>query len=292
MKTILLGPNGQLGTDVQAANVRKGGWLSLTPVGRSSVDLCDIEAATNFLRESNFDCLINCSSYHRTDEVERNAQLAFTINAHLVQRLAQICFEKQARLVHVSTDYVFGGLLKSLPFTEADCKAPVNVYGASKAMGEDLALLTGAKVWVLRVASLFGTAGASGKGGNFVETMIRIGKEKGTLRVVADQTMSPTSTKDIAEVIIGMLQKDVAPGIWNVVNSGAASWYEFAKQIIARSNIKASVLPIDSGDFPTIARRPVYSVLDNTKLCDALGSIRAWQDALDEYLIAKGYRNG
>jgi len=292
MKTILLGPNGQLGTDVQAANVRKGGWLSLTPVGRSSVDLCDIEAATNFLRESNFDCLINCSSYHRTDEVERNAQLAFTINAHLVQRLAQICFEKQARLVHVSTDYVFGGLLKSLPFTEADCKAPVNVYGASKAMGEDLALLTGAKVWVLRVASLFGTAGASGKGGNFVETMIRIGKEKGTLRVVADQTMSPTSTKDIAEVIIGMLQKDVAPGIWNVVNSGAASWYEFAKQIIARSNIKASVLPIVSGEFPTIARRPVYSVLDNTKLCDALGSIRAWQDALDEYLIAKGYRNG
>jgi len=292
MKTILLGPNGQLGTDVQAANVRKGGWLSLTPVGRSSVDLCDIEAATNFLRESNFDCLINCSSYHRTDEVERNAQLAFTINAHLVQRLAQICFEKQARLVHVSTDYVFGGLLKSLPFTEADCKAPLNVYGASKAMGEDLALLTGAKVWVLRVASLFGTAGASGKGGNFVETMIRIGKEKGTLRVVADQTMSPTSTKDIAEVIIGMLQKDVAPGIWNVVNSGAASWYEFAKQIIARSNIKASVLPIDSGEFPTIARRPVYSVLDNTKLCDALGSIRAWQDALDEYLIAKGYRNG
>lgn len=292
MKTILLGPNGQLGTDVQAANVRKGGWLSLTPVGRSSVDLCDIEAATNFLRESNFDCLINCSSYHRTDEVERNAQLAFTINAHLVQRLAQICFEKQARLVHVSTDYVFGGLLKSLPFTEEDCKAPVNVYGASKAMGEDLALLTGAKVWVLRVASLFGIAGASGKGGNFVETMIRIGKEKGTLRVVADQTMSPTSTKDIAEVIIGMLQKDVAPGIWNVVNSGAASWYEFAKQIIARSNIKASVLPIDSGDFPTIARRPVYSVLDNTKLCDALGSIRAWQDALDEYLIAKGYRNG
>ena len=291
MKTILLGPNGQLGTDVQAANLRKGGWLSLTPIGRSSLDLCDIEAATKFLRESDFDCLINCSSYHRTDEVERNAQLAFTINTHLVQRLAQICFEKQARLVHVSTDYVFGGQLKRVPLTESDCKAPVNVYAASKGMGEDLAMLTGAKVWVLRVASLFGIAGASGKGGNFVETMIRIGKEKGILRVVADQTMSPTSTKDIAEVIIGMLQKDVAPGIWNVVNSGAASWYEFAKQIISRSDIKASVLPIDSSEFPTAARRPVYSVLDNTKLCNALGSIRAWQDALDEYLIAKRYRN-
>ena len=143
MKTILLGPNGQLGTDVQAANVRKGGWLSLTPVGRSSVDLCDIEAATNFLRESNFDCLINCSSYHRTDEVERNAQLAFTINAHLVQRLAQICFEKQARLVHVSTDYVFGGLLKSLPFTEADCKAPRECLRRFQSHGRGSSLANG-----------------------------------------------------------------------------------------------------------------------------------------------------
>jgi len=291
MKTILLGPNGQLGSDIQSANLGKGGWLSLTPVGRSAVDLRDIDAAAAFLRGLDFECLINCSSYHKTDEVEQNAQLAFTINAHLVQRLAQICSEKRARLVHVSTDYVFGGAPRRHPFTETDGKAPVNVYGASKGMGEDLALLTDAKVWILRVASLFGIAGASGKGGNFVETMIRIGREKGKISVVSDQIMSPTSTKDIANSIIGMLQNDVEPGIWNVVNTGAASWYDFAREIIARANISAAVLPINSSEFPTAARRPLYSALDNSKLCSALGPMRGWQDALDEYLVAKGHRN-
>ena len=289
MKTVLLGPNGQLGTDVQAANLRRGESLSLIPIGRSRVDLNDIDAASRLLRSQNFDCLINCSSYHKTDEVERNAQMAFTINTHLVQNLAQVCVEKKARFIHISTDYVFGGESKRTPLTETACKSPINVYGASKAMGEELALLAGANVWILRVASLFGIAGASGKGGNFVETMIRLGREKGALRVVSDQTMSPSATMDIAEVIIKMLERDVAPGIWHVVNSGAASWYEFAKRIIGRSGITASVVPITSSELPTVARRPAYSVLDNAKISNVVGSMRPWQDALDEYLIAKGH---
>ena len=237
MKTILLGPDGQLGTDVQAANLRSGEPLSLIPAGRSIVDLSDIAAASSFLLSQDFQCLINCSSYHKTDEVERNAQVAFTINTHLVQEIAQVCLKKNARLIHISTDYVFGGQSKRKPLSEVDCKSPINVYGASKSMGEDLALLTGADVWILRVASLFGLAGASGKGGNFVETIIRVAKEKGTLRVVSDQMMSPTATKDVADVVINMIKKDVAPGIWHVVNSGAATWYEFARQIIDRSGI-------------------------------------------------------
>ena len=290
MKTILLGPDGQLGTDVQAANLRSGEPLSLIPAGRSIVDLSDIAAASSFLLSQDFQCLINCSSYHKTDEVERNAQVAFTINTHLVQELAQVCLRKNARLIHISTDYVFGGQSKRKPLSEVDCKAPINVYGASKSMGEDLALLTGANVWILRVASLFGLAGASGKGGNFVETMIRVAKEKGALRVVSDQMMSPTATKDVADVVINMIKKDVAPGIWHVVNSGAATWYEFARQIVDRSGIAASVTPIASSEFPTAARRPSYSVLDNSKVCNAVGSMRSWQDALDEYLMAKGHR--
>ena len=157
-------------------------------------------------------------------------------------------------------------------------------------MGEDLALLTGANVWILRVASLFGIAGASGKGGNFVETMIRVGKEKGALRVVSDQMMSPTATKDVSDVIVNMIKRDVAPGIWHVVNSGAATWYEFAKRIIDRSGVTASVIPITTSEFPMAARRPSYSVLDNSKVCNAVGSMRSWQDALDEYLMAKGHR--
>jgi dTDP-4-dehydrorhamnose reductase len=290
MKTILLGPNGQLGTDIQATNLKKGEPLSINSVGRAVVDLTDFDATSSFLRGQDFSCLINCSGYHKTDEVERNAQLAFTINSHLVQRLAEICLEKKARFVHISTDYVFGGQSKRAALTELETKAPVNVYGASKDAGEDLAMRTGADVLVLRVASLFGVAGASGKGGNFVETMVRLGREKGALRIVADQTMSPTATADIAEVIIKMLQKDVASGIWHVVNSGAATWYEFARRIIERSGIAATMSPITSAEFPTAAKRPSYSVLDNSKVSAAVGPMRSWQDALDDYLSAKGYR--
>jgi dTDP-4-dehydrorhamnose reductase len=290
MRAVLLGPNGQLGSDIRAVNVETGESLSIIPVGRSAVDLSNIEAATQFLRGLDFDCLINCSSYHKTDEVERNAQLAFTINAHLVQSLAEICLEKNARFVHISTDYVYGGQLKRTPLIESDCKAPINVYGASKAMGEDLALMSGADVLILRVASLFGVAGASGKGGNFVETMVRVGREKGTLRVVADQTMSPTATADIAQAAIAMIKRGVPSGIWNVVNSGAATWYDFAVRIIAQAKIAATVIPVATSEYPTVAKRPPYSVLDNSKLISAIGPMRSWQEALDAYLLAKAYR--
>jgi dTDP-4-dehydrorhamnose reductase len=157
-------------------------------------------------------------------------------------------------------------------------------------MGEDLAMLAGGDVLVLRVASLFGTAGASGKGGNFVETMIRLAKEKGKLNVVADQTMSPTSTKDIAETVIDMLAAAVPAGIWHVVNSGTATWCEFASRIIARAGIDAVINPIATSSYPTPARRPPYSALDNAKVAAAVRPMRAWQDALDEYLVAKGHR--
>src|SRR6266478_514294 len=183
MKALLLGPNGQLGTDIRSANDRRGGPIKLLAVGRDQIDLSNIEAAISSLRDLTFDFLINCSSYHKTDEVEGNAQQAFTINAHLVKGLSELAAEKHARFFHVSTDYVFGGQLQHSPLSENAPKAPVNIYGASKAMGEDLALLTNSDTVILRVASLFGVAGASGKGGNFVETMLRLAKERGELRV-------------------------------------------------------------------------------------------------------------
>lgn len=289
MRTVLLGPAGQLGSDILAANTRRGDPLAITPVGRSVVDLTDLDAAASVLRDVEFDCLINCASYHKTDEVEDNAQLAFKINAHLVRMLAELCVAKSARFVHISTDYVFGAQSKRTPLNEDDGKAPVNVYGASKAMGEDLALLTGADVLILRVASLFGVAGASGKGGNFVETMIRLAKEKGKLTVVADQVMSPTATADIADTLLTMLVDHAPPGIWNVVNSGAATWYDFARRIVARAVPGATVAPVSSSEYRTAARRPAYSVLDNGKVSAALGPMRPWQEALDRYLLAKGY---
>lgn len=290
MRGLLLGPNGQLGSDILAAGSRKSSQIELVPIDRATVDLADLDAATSSIRSCQFDCLINCTGYHKTDEVERNAQLAFTINAHLVQRLAEICAEKKARFVHVSTDYVFGGQAKRTPLTEQDGCAAVNVYGASKAMGEALALSTDADVLIVRVASLFGVAGSSGKGGNFVETMIRLAKEKGGLSVVADQWMSPTSTSDIADVVLTMVAAGAPRGIWHVVNSGAATWHEFASRIVKRTGLAAEVIAVASDKFPTVARRPSYSVLDNVKLSNAIQPMRHWHDALDDYLIRKGHR--
>ena len=289
MRTILLGPNGQLGTDIRAANAARATPFDILCIDRAKLDLSEIETAIGVLRDVDFDCLINCSSYHKTDDVERNAQLAFVINTHLPQALARLCVEKRARLVHISTDYVFGGQAKRTPLTEDDGKAPLNVYGASKGMGEDLVLRTAADALVLRVASLFGVAGASGKGGNFVETMIRFGREKGHLRVVADQTMSPTSTADIASTLFALLDRQAPRGVWHVVNSGSATWHEFAAEIIKRAKVAARVEAISSAEFPTPAARPHYSVLDNAKLAAAIGPMRPWQEALDSYLSAKGY---
>jgi dTDP-4-dehydrorhamnose reductase len=290
MRVLLLGPNGQLGTDIRSANDRRGEPIKVLAIGRAQIDLGNIEVAISSLRELNFDALINCSSYHKTDEVEGNAQQAFTINAHLVKRLAELAAEKQAGFFHVSTDYVFGGQPQRSPLSESTPKAPVNIYGASKAMGEDLALLANSDTRIVRVASLFGVAGASGKGGNFVETMLRLAKERGELRVVADQTMSPTSTWDVAETMIDMVLDKAPPGLWHVVNSGASTWYEFAQRIISDANVEARVLPINTEQFPTPAARPRYCALDNEKVSKIIRVMRPWQDALKDYLVAKGYR--
>lgn len=290
MKVLLLGPNGQLGTDIRKAVETGAAGVDLQALGRDQLDVTDPEALRAVLGAADFDVLVNCTSYHRTDEVEGNATAAFAVNTHAVRGMAELCGAKRARLMHISTDYVFGGTERARPFGENDCPSPVNVYGASKAMGETLARLSDGGVTILRVASLFGVAGASGKGGNFVETMIRMGREKGTLTVVDDITMSPTGTADVAVMLLGLLEAAAPPGIYHAVNSGEATWCEFASVIVARAGIAAEVRPVASKDYPTAARRPAYSVLDNTKMARALGRpIPHWTEALDRYLRDKGH---
>jgi len=293
MKVLLLGPTGQLGYDICRAHAEAGEPFELVPIGRDLLDVAAKGETERFLGALSFDAIINCTSFHNTDEVEDNAALAFAVNAHGVQTLAGICAAKHARLIHVSTDYVFGGnAVRDRPLGEEDPIAPVNVYGASKALGETLAQLACKDVAILRVASLFGVAGASGKGGNFVETMVRVGRGKGMLRVVEDQIMSPTATADIARVMLRILIEGCQPGIYHVVNSGAASWFEFAREIVRRTGIAASVAPCTTAEYPTRAARPHYSVLDNAKIVRAFGPMPTWQEALERYLSARGYLMG
>ena len=287
---LLLGPNGQLGCDILRAHRESGEPFDLLPLARGELDMAVPGAVERALGVLSFDALVNCAACTRVDEVEDGAALAFAVNAHAVQSLARVCAAKRARFVQVSTDYVFGGdLARRRPLREDDPTAPVNVYGASKAMGETLARLASDDVVILRAASLFGLAGASGKGGNFVETMIRAGREKGALRVVDDQTMSPTATADVARVVVRMLNDGCAPGIYHVVNAGSATWFEFAREIVRRAGVAADVAPCATGEYPVRAERPRYSVLDTAKASAAFGAMPPWQDALERYLRAKGH---
>ena len=290
MKILLLGANGQLGTDIQQVFAdRISDSFVLKAFTRNKLNVENIESIPKVLGKTQFDVLINCTSYHKTDEVEDSAGKAVTINAHAVQKMAEVCQEKRARLFHISTDYVFSGD-KQTPYIETDCPAPLNVYGLTKFYGETLAQLECKLTYILRVASLFGVAGASGKGGNFVETMIRIGKEKGEIRVVNDIKMSPTSTYSAAKMLLNLIQSDSEPGIYHAVNSGEATWYEFAEKIIDITGVDANVTPVRSEEYQTRALRPKYSVLDNTKLTDVIKrEIPSWESALYDYLNKKNY---
>jgi len=285
MRIALFGANGQLGSDLATLAAQRG--LDLTPVTRAEVDAANPTASFDAL---DFDVAINCVAVTRVDDCEKDPGPAVAINAHFAGRLAKACAARAARLVQVSTDYVYGGQAQREPLSEEVGRAPVNVYGATKALGEDLARLEHDDVIVARVASLFGVAGASGKGGNFVETMLRFGEEKGRLTVVADQVMSPTASLDAGEAILDLIAAKAPAGNYHVVNSGVASWCAFAEAIIAKAGVAAEVVPIPTRQFPTPARRPPYSALSNAKLVAAIGRpMPEWTHALDRYLAAKGH---
>ena len=292
LRVVLLGPNGQLGHDIRQIHEDAGDPFQLLPVRRDRLDV-GLPGMEKTLGDLDFDVLINCTSYHKTDEVEDNATLAFAVNTRAVQGMARVCARKRAWLVHISTDYVFGGdVIREVPLREDDPTAPVNVYGASKELGETLARLVLDKLVIVRVASLFGVAGASGKGDNFVEKIIRLGRERGALRVVDDQVMSPTSTADAARIVIRTLMDGCVPGVHHVVNSGTATWFQFAKEIIRQTGTNASVSPCTSAEYPTRAARPRFSALDNSRVSARFGSLPPWQEALERYLHAKGHPSG
>lgn len=290
MRILLLGSNGQLGSDLCRRAARDFPQFDIIPLNRDRLDVTELGKIKPTIAEEVFDVLINCTSYHRTDEAESNTALALKVNGFAVQKMAEAAHEKGARFVHISTDFVFGdGIKGDRPITEKDPTGAFNIYGSSKLMGEGMALEEWDNTLIFRVASLFGIQGPSGKGANFVETMIRLGRENGSLRVVNDQVMSPTSTDDLAWMILTALDKRCPPGIYHAVNSSTASWYDFAVEIIKQTGLKASVTPIPSSEYPTPARRPAYSALDNSKLAAIVGDIPPWRDALTRYLKAKGH---
>jgi dTDP-4-dehydrorhamnose reductase len=227
--------------------------------------------------------VLNTAAYHRVEECEKKSDLAFQVNGTGAMNLAIACQRAGAILVHFSTDYVFGGYAKNSPYEETDRPAPLNVYGASKVLGEYLIPDYTDRYFILRVCGLYGVAGSSGKGGNFVETMLRKGSDGEVLRVVDDQLLTPTYTVDLAEAV----RKVVVTGkfgLYHLSSEGECSWYEFARHIFDFAGIQAKLSPVESSEFASPVKRPSYSVLSNAK-ARALGvSLPSWKDALRRYL--------
>jgi len=284
MKVIIIGANGQLGSELVKV---LSGW-DLIPLTHADIDICDFVYTRKVLTESKPDIVINTAAFHRVDECEDQPEKAFWVNVYAVRKLAHFCAELDCCLVHMSTDYVFGGE-KRTPYTEDDAPNPLNVYGVSKLAGEYFVRHICPKHFIIRTSGLYGVAGSSGKGGNFVETMIRLAKEGKPIRVVIDQVLTPTYTKDLAQKLKELLQTE-AYGLYHITNSGQCSWYEFAGKIFEFLGMKPDFSPTTSADFGAKAKRPAYSVLAHERLKQlGLDDLRPWPEALEAYLKEKGH---
>jgi dTDP-4-dehydrorhamnose reductase len=288
MKILLIGANGQLGSDLYIA--LKG--HDLTPLTDKDIDITDIGSVFKACRRYKPHTIINTAAYVRVDDCEDNVELAFNVNALGTRNVAVAAEEIGSVLVHISTDYVLGGDVKrTVPYTEFDAPAPINVYGASKLAGENYVQHLCIRHFIVRTSALFGVAGSMGKGGNFVETMIKLAKENDELRVVNDQVFSPTYAKDLSAVIVKLIDTKFY-GIFHITNSGTCSWYGFTQEIIKLMGFRTRVIPISSEEYPQKAARPHYSVLDNYKIrLVGIGDMRQWQEAVRDYMTARVHRN-
>jgi len=283
VRVALLGARGQLGTDLRSALTDH----DLVAFVHDDFDIRDTVRARDRLTACRPDVILNTTAFHKIEQCEGDPDTAFAVNATAPQRLAKLAQELGARFVHLSTDYVFGGT-EIRPLTEAVPPAPVQIYGATKAAGEWMVLLAKPDALIVRSSGLYGVAGASGKGGNFIQTVVRLAREQGQMRIVNDQYLSPTYTADLAGAIVQLIERRVT-GIVHVTNSESCSWYELACQVLAAGGLNATVSPITTAEFGAQVRRPTYSVLTNTRWRKlGLEPLRSWQEALRAYLIAKG----
>lgn len=281
MKRVLVtGINGQLGYDVLKELNERG----YTPVGvdRENMDLTDLSNINNFIKSSRVDAVIHCAAYTAVDNAEDNEKICEIINGLSVKEIANACKDLDIPLVYISTDYVFDGSKKG-KYIETDKTNPINVYGKTKLMGEEFVKDILDKYFIVRISWVFGE-----NGNNFINTMLRLSKEHKELNIINDQVGSPTYTKDLAPLLVDMIETNKY-GTYNVTNEDFCSWYEFAKEIFKIKNIDIKVNPINTSEYKTKAKRPLNSKMSKEKLeQNGFKRLRTWQEALKDYLKYKG----
>jgi len=283
MKIAIIGSTGQLGTDLMKTLKHEHEAIGLT---HQDIEVTNYNSCL-ILREHRPDVIINTAAFHKTDQCEEEPLKTFHVNAIGAKNVATISKEIQATTIFISTDYVFDGS-KNEPYTEDDTANPINTYGISKLAGE-LYTKQNPKHYIVRLASLFGVAGASGKGGNFVETMITKAKKNEIISVVDDMWMSPTYTKDAATTIKKIIESNLPFGTYHVTNQGYCTWFQFSQEIFKQTGLNSTLKPIKTNQLQTKAKRPRFSALKSIKLPKHGLKMRDWKEALRHYLIEKGH---
>lgn len=285
MKTVLVtGANGQLGNSLRALSGRYSSYAFLfTDV--DELDICDKEAVRAYVNGNQVDYILNCAAYTAVDKAEDNEALCLRINADAVRNLGEAASEAGARILHISTDYVFDGTAHT-PYVETEPTCPVSVYGRTKLAGEEALLSVCPDAAIIRTAWLY-----SEYGRNFVKTMLRLGKEREEIYVVFDQIGTPTYAGDLAEAMCKVLEASergaFQPGIYHYSNEGVCSWYDFTVKILQMAGLPCRVKPIESKDYPSPAVRPPYSVLNKKKIKAAYGlAIPHWEESLRRCMAA------
>ncbi|MCC8170725.1 MAG: dTDP-4-dehydrorhamnose reductase [Parabacteroides sp.] len=284
MKNILVtGANGQLGNELQLlASENPTYRFFFTDV--DTLDICNREAVTAFVSENRMDYILNCAAYTAVDKAEDQAALCEKINSDAVRNLGEAAAATGARVIHVSTDYVFDGT-RHTPYAETDPTCPRSVYGHTKLAGEKALLAACPDSVIIRTAWLY-----SVYGNNFVKTMLRLGKERDEIKVVFDQVGTPTYAADLADAILAVVNQaeagDFRPGIYHFSNEGVCSWYDFTVSILKAAGIEGCrVTPIETKDYPAKAERPHYSVLNKAKIKSAYAlTIPHWEASLAKCL--------
>ena len=282
MRIAIVGASGQLGSDLVKA-LRP--LHDLIPLTRADVEVISPESVEAMLRTHQPELVMNMAAFHKVDVCEEEIEPTFAVNTYGVRTLALACRARNTVLLHMSTDYVFGGdRTRCTPYVETDAPAPINAYGISKLAGEMFVRYMMDRYYILRVCGLYGVAGSAGKGGNFVELMLRLAHEGKPIKVVDDQHLTPTYTVDVARQIAALIETG-RYGLYHATGQGECTWYEFAAEIFRQSGLTPNLDRARTGDFGEKATRPAYSVLEN-KALQAIGldQMRPWQEALAAYL--------
>jgi dTDP-4-dehydrorhamnose reductase len=284
MKILLVGATGQLGGDL----LRNNPGHDITAPGRNELDLTQPGQLAGAVRSARPQVVVNCAAFHNVPLCEEQPEQAFAVNCVAVRNLASLCAETGAWLVTFSSDYVFGDE-KTTPHLESDPPAPVQIYGITRLAGERAALATAPeRAVVIRTCGLYGRSGAKSKGGNFVDGRVADARAGKRIEMASEQVVTPTSTDDLSRAVHALIAHPrLSPGIYHLVNEGQCSWYEFTRAIVEILGSRAEVVPVNRGGRTGNMRRPLYSVLANTR-ARALGiTLRPWRDALEAYLRVK-----